>query len=132
MGTNVFESKAGRAVKAAYIKSCQARGIVEGVHGECWVGEPVPDSYGQRCGPYQALPFGSLCEAFCTALSQDPANERLRPTLKRGLEARIVSHKMPEAVSKYLVTLHNRFRHGAGVSFVEFGQTVPDAPCLFP
>ena len=114
-------------VKRAYIKSCQARGIVDGVRGECWCGEPLPDQFGHRGnGPFQALSYGSLCESFYAALQLDPTNPLLQRTLQRGLEVRVFSNKMPDSIAKYLVRLHNRFHGGAGVSFVELMQTVPD------
>ena len=117
-------------IKRAYIKSCQARGIVPGVRGECWVSEPLPDQFGRKSGPFLALSFGSLTEAFFASLQIDPTNELLLRTLQRGMEARIFTHKMPESVVKYLVKLHNRFHFGAGVSFIELMQTVPDVAYL--
>lgn len=119
-------------VKRAYIKSCQARGIVDGVRGECWCGEPLADQFGHRGnGPFQALSYGSLCESFYAALQMDPTNTLLQRTLKRGLEVRVFSNRMPESIAKYLVRLHNRFHGGAGVSFVELMQTVPDVLVMF-
>ena len=117
-------------VKRAYVKSCQGRGICEGVRGECWLTEPAQDAMGNQSGPYGALSFGSLCEAFYTALPAEPSNEHLLRTLARGIEARVFHHKMPESVCKFLVKFHNKFHGGAGVSFVELMNTVPDVSQL--
>ena len=127
---HAFNQRRHAGVKQAYIKSCMARGIVEGVRGECWIGEPKPDALGVRKGPYQALTYGSLLESFYTALNMEPGNPLLIRTLQRGLECRLFSHKVPESVAKYMVKLHNRFHQGAGVSFIELIQTVPDASWL--
>ena len=127
---HAFNQRRHAGVKQAYIKSCMARGIVEGVRGECWIGEPKPDALGVRKGPYQALTYGSLLESFYTALNMEPRNPLLIRTLQRGLECRLFSHKVPESVAKYMVKLHNRFHQGAGVSFIELIQTVPDASWL--
>ena len=122
--------RAHAGIKRGYIKSCQSRGIVEGVRGEAWLTEPTPDAYGRRSGPFHALTYGSLCEAYFAALAQDPGNPNLHRTLGRGLEARIFSHKMPDCITKYLVKMHNRFHGGAATSFIELMQSVPDVLCL--
>ena len=81
---HAFNQRRHAGVKQAYIKSCMARGIVEGVRGECWIGEPKPDALGVRKGPYQALTYGSLLESFYTALNMEPGNPLLIRTLQRG------------------------------------------------
>lgn len=113
-------------IKKAYVKSCCARGICEGVRGEAWLTEPKPDSFGHRTGPFQALTYGSLCEAFYSALCQEPENQNLHRTLGRGFEARVFSHKLPDSIAKYIVKMHNRFHGGASTNFVELVQVVPD------
>ena len=118
-------------IKKAYVKSCCARGIVEGVRGEAWLTEPKPDSFGHRTGPFQALTYGSLCEAFFSALCQEPENQNLHRTLGRGLEARVFSHKLPDSIAKYIVKMHNRFHGGASTNFIELMQVVPDVTLIF-
>lgn len=118
-------------VKRAYVKSCQARGICEGVRGECWVQEPSRSTKSCSTGsPYRALSYGSLLEAFYAALHQEPGNSNLLRTLQRGIEVRIFDSRMPDSISKYLVKLHNRFHGGAGTSFVELMASVPDVAGL--
>ena len=123
---HLYNQRKHKGIKRAYMKSCQNRGIVEGVRGECWVTEPTPDQFGNRSGPHEALSFGSLCEAYYAALVADPLNPNLLRTLGRGIEVRRFSHKVPPAILKYMVKLHNRFHGGAGVSFIELMQTVPE------
>ena len=127
-----FNQRKHEGIKQSYIRSCQSRGIVEGVRGEAWVGEPLPDKFGQKSGAFQALTYGSLTESFYAALSLDPQNDLLLRTLARGLEVRVFSNRMPESVTKYVVKLHNRFHNGAGISFIELMQSVEDVTwCLF-
>ena len=114
-------------VKAQYVASVKLRGIIEGVRGECWCVESDPDATGRRSGPIGALTFGSLTDAFYTALEQDPSNPAIQHTLKRGLEARIINSKTPAAVLRFLVRFHNAFHHGAQTSYLELIAVVPEA-----
>ncbi|CAJ1419662.1 unnamed protein product, partial [Effrenium voratum] len=70
--------------------SARSRGIVESVRGEPWVVRPEPSD---TAGPYKALSFGSLCEAFA-AIEQDSKNENF--ILSQWLERRVIDHRTPE------------------------------------
>jgi len=117
-------------VKQAYKASLRLHGIVEGVRGEAWMLQPEIGPDGEKVTGYQALSFASLSESFYAALSEDPCNESLLLTLSKGLECRVLSSRMPPAIIKYLVNLHNRFHTGSGTSFVELIKMVLDVTWL--
>ena len=114
-------------VKQQYVASVRLRGVIENVRGECWLTEASIDSSGRRSGPKLALTFGSLSEAFYSALQDDASNPALVATLSRGLEARLVSHRTPESVLKFLIRYHNGFHFGASTSFLELIGLIPEA-----
>ena len=114
-------------VKARYIQSIKARGLVESVRGECWA--IMPDVPG---GPYRLLSCASLVEALYEAAQQDPENPNIVATLKAGIELRPLDVKTPSAISKYLVKLHNRFHGGAATNYIELMTTVPEVTWKHP
>ena len=116
-------------MKAAYVKSVKMRGVVEGVRGEPWLVQRVTGDLNGASPSYYALSFASLCEAFYHALEEDGTNENLLLSLSKGLECRVLHHRTPGMILKYLVNLHNRFHQGSSTSWVELIQIVPDAPC---
>lgn len=115
-------------VKQAYKVSLRMRGIVEGARGEAWLLQPEVDLNGEKVSGYKALSFASLTESFYASLTEDSGNENLLMSLSKGLECRILSNRMPGAIIRYLVNLHNRFHKGSGTSFVELIKMVPDVP----
>ena len=126
---HTWNNRIQSGVKESYKQSCRLRGIVEGVRGEAWLCEPCLDpKTGERSGPYEALSFASLVESFYSVLEEDPQNPNLLCTLGKGLECRVIHHRIPPAVAKYLVHLHNRFHQGSSTSFVELMNLIPDAP----
>ena len=112
-----------KGVRAAYCKSVRMRGVVEGVRGEPWMQQKPPSE--QTSAKYWALSFASLTEAFYVSLVDDPCNELLLLSVRKGLECRILHHRTPALIGKYLVNLHNRFHQGSSTSFVELIQMVP-------
>lgn len=128
-----LNNRVQNGVKECYKQSCRLRGIVEGVRGEAWLCEPgVDGKTGERSGPYGALSFASLIESFYAALEDEPDNPNLLRTLSKGLECRIIHHRVPPAVAKYLVHLHNRFHQGSATSFCELLNLIPDVSCPEP
>ena len=126
-----LNNRVQNGVKECYKQSCRLRGIVEGVRGEAWLCEPgVDPKTGDRSGPYTALSFASLVESFFSALEDDPSNPNLQCTLHRGLECRIIHHRVPPSVAKYFIHLHNRFHSGSSTSFCELVNLIPDVSWL--
>ncbi|CAL1163170.1 unnamed protein product [Cladocopium goreaui] len=112
-------------VKMQYVKSVKARGIVESVRGECWAIAPAEND--GRPAPYLLLSCASLVEAYYTAIAEEPNNENLIATAKKGMEARVLSIRTPASVCRYLTTLHNQFHHGASTNFLELIRIVDTA-----
>ena len=110
-------------VKMQYVKSVKARGIVESVRGECWAIAPAEND--GRPAPYLLLSCASLVEAYYTAIAEEPNNENLIATAKKGMEARVLSIRTPASVCRYLTTLHNQFHHGASTNFLELIRIAP-------
>ena len=76
-----------------------------------------------------ALPcpiYGSLSEAFYQALIDEGSNPNLLMSLKRGLEVRLLHHRTPPDVIRFLIHYHNGFHAGSGTSFCELVAMVPD------
>ena len=122
-----------RSVKSAYVQSVKARGVCEGVRGEAWMLQPSPQNdVGQQQSPYLALSYGSLSEAYYQALMNDGSNPNLLISLKRGLEVRLLHHRTPPDVIRFLIHYHNGFHAGSGTSFCELIQMVPDVIRLQP
>ncbi|CAL1151058.1 unnamed protein product [Cladocopium goreaui] len=116
-----------RSVKSTYVQSVKARGVCEGVRGEAWMIQPSPQSdVGQQQSPYLALSYGSLSEAFYQALIDEGSNPNLLMSLKRGLEVRLLHHRTPPDVIRFLIHYHNGFHAGSGTSFCELVAMVPD------
>lgn len=124
-----YNQRCQSGVKKAYVASVKSRGVVEAVRGEAWLVQSASATSGDMArAPYRALSFASLCESFYTALNEDgDSNGNLMISLTRGLEARVLDHRIPPCISKYLVNLHNRFHSGSSTSFIELIQLVPDA-----
>ena len=121
-----YNSRQQQSVKSAYVASVKTRGVVEGVRGECWVVSPNPsDSIGGHTNPFMAISFGSLSEAFYTALNEDGDNPNLLASLRRGLEARVLHNRTPPEVLRFLIHIHNSFHSGSGTSFCELIGMVP-------
>lgn len=123
---SVFNPRQQEGVKAAYVKSCKARGICESVRGEAWATQPTANDDG-RMGPYLLISSASLVEAFYTALNEEPGNPNLIATLRHGIQVRILSSRTPPGICKYLTKLHNRFHGGASTNFLELIGFIPDA-----
>ncbi|CAJ1440640.1 unnamed protein product [Effrenium voratum] len=122
---SVFNPRQQEGVKAAYVKSCKARGICESVRGEAWATQPTANDDG-RMGPYLLISSASLVEAFYTALNEEPGNPNLIATLRHGIQVRILSSRTPPGICKYLTKLHNRFHGGASTNFLELIGFIPD------
>ena len=114
------------SVRQAYVASCKLRGVCDGVRGEAWLLQPRPAESPDQHTPFMALSYASLSESFYQALQEDPRNENLMISVKKGLEARVINYKCPPAVIRYLINLHNRFHFGSGTSWIELIQMVPD------
>ena len=117
------------SVKEVYVKSVKNRGIVESVRGEAWAVQAEMSEDGRR-GAYKLLSCASLVESFYTALADEPSNELLLATLRTGLVSRVISHRTPSSILRYLVTLHNQFHHGASTNYLELIRLAPQA-CMF-
>ena len=116
-----------RSGRATYVQSVKNRGVCEGVRGEAWLLQPLPQNdVGQQQSPYLALSYGSLSEAYYQALIDEPTNSNLIIRLKRGLEARLLHHRTLPDVVHFLIHYHNNFHAGSGTSFCELVQMVPD------
>ena len=113
------------SVRQAYVASCKLRGVCEGVRGEAWIMQPVPSDVVEGHSPYLALSYASLSEAFYQACCEDAGNQCLQISVRKGLEARILSCKTPESVVRLLINLHNKFHFGSGTSWIELIQMVP-------
>ena len=50
-----LNSRQQSSVRLAYVASCKARGVVEGVRGEAWLMQPSPSDSIQEKTPYLAL-----------------------------------------------------------------------------
>ena len=94
-------------VKQQYVTSCKSRGILEGLRGEPWMVSPAPNEMGEKTGAFLALSFASLTESFYQALLEEPGNPNLRLSLSKGLEARVLHHRTPHSVLKFLIHYHN-------------------------
>ena len=126
--TCVFNPRHQAGVKQAYVKSVKARGIVESVRGEAWAVAPEPEERADgRKGPYLLLSCASLVEAFYQAIGESPSNDNLLATCRKGIEARVLNHRTPPSVCRYLTTLHNQFHHGAATNFLELIKLAPQA-----
>ena len=124
----VFNPRHQAGVKQAYVKSVKARGIVESVRGEAWAVAPEPEERADgRKGPYLLLSCASLVEAFYQAIGESPSNDNLLATCRKGIEARVLNHRTPPSVCRYLTTLHNQFHHGAATNFLELIKLAPQA-----
>ncbi|CAK9008936.1 Uncharacterized protein SCF082_LOCUS10080 [Durusdinium trenchii] len=122
-----LNNRAQNGVRECYKQSVKLRGIVEGVRGEAWLTEPgICPRTGERSGPYEALSYASLVESFFAALEEEPGNQNLLITLSKGLECRVLHHRIPPAIAKYLIHLRNRFHQGSSTSFCELLTMVPD------
>ena len=113
------------SVRSTYVQSVKSKGVCEGVRGEAWLLQPTPCDVGSQQSPYQALSYGSLSEAYYQALHEEPANANLLISLKRGLEVRLLHHRTPPDVIRFLIHIHNGFHSGSGTSFCELIGIVP-------
>ena len=80
-----LNSRQQSSVRLAYVASCKARGVVEGVRDEAWLMQPSPSDSIQGKTPYLALSYGSLSEAFYQACCDSPDNDNLMVSVKKGL-----------------------------------------------
>ena len=105
-----LNSRQQSSVRLAYVASCKARGVVEGVRGEAWLMQPSPSDSIQEKTPYLALSYGSLSEAFYQACCDSPDNDNLMVSVKKGLEARILSQGTPPVVVRLLINMSTNRR----------------------
>ena len=118
-----------KSVKSTYVQSVKQRGVCEGVRGEAWLLQPQPCDAGGQQAPYLALSYGSLSEAYYQALLDEPENQNLLVSLRRGLEVRLLHHRTPPDVVRFLIHIHNGFHAGSGTSFCELVSLVPQVLC---
>ena len=98
------------------------RGIVPGVSGESW------SQYSSNCSmPLRSISWGSRTRAFYIAHKKQPESKIIQKELENGLVTTRFHDLMPKAVVEFLVSFHNTFHKGAGVSFLEVQA---DAPAL--
>ena len=95
------------------------------VRGEAWLLQPQPCDAGGQQAPYLALSYGSLSEAYYQALLDEPENQHLLVSLKSGLEVRLLHHRTPPDVVRFLILIQNGFHAGSGTSFCELVSLVP-------
>ena len=98
------------------------RGIVPGVSGESW------SQYSKDCSmPLRSISWGSRTNVFYIAHKKQPESKIIKKELENGLVTTRFHDLMPKAVVDFLVSFHNTFHKGAGVSFLDVQA---DAPAL--
>jgi len=104
-----------KCTSAKYIKSLCENGMNYEVRSSPKLRAPL-----QSNGPYRAITFGQLSDAFYEAWAANPENALLRKTLSQGLKGcRVYKMSMPDTITAFVRDYDNLFNDGQKISWWE-------------